>query len=107
MNDRLFSKAGPEVAMLHALIRGLCEQLGMDNRSLESQEMKQVPSSQKTVTDESSEHLMIDLKGRYHMSSSATKKLAECINQLSPHKSVSGQTNDEKVVCENSSINSE
>jgi hypothetical protein len=25
LNDRLLSKAGPEVAMLHALVRGLCE----------------------------------------------------------------------------------
>ena len=84
--------------MLHALVRGLCEQLGMDNRSLESQEMKQLPSSQKTVSDESSEHLMIEEKDRYQMSLSASKKLAEQINRFSPMKPSSDQMNDEKVV---------
>ena len=70
----------------------------MDNQSLESQEMKQVPSSIRTITDESSEYIMIDDKGRYHMTSSATKKLVERINRFSPVKSSSDMMNDEKVV---------
>ena len=41
---------------------------------------------------------MIDDNGRYHMTSSATKKLVERINRFSPVKSSSDMMNDEKVV---------
>ena len=41
---------------------------------------------------------MIDVKGRYQMTSSATKNLAERINRLSPVKPFSDMMNDEKVV---------
>ena len=41
---------------------------------------------------------MIDDKGRYQWSSSATKKLNQRIDKLTPIKPISEMTNDEKVI---------
>ena len=84
MSERLLAEAGPTAATLHALLKGLTERLGMDYRSLESQEMKQIPSTQKTITEESSEQIKFDEKRRYHMTSKPFKKPANSINKDSP-----------------------
>ena len=49
---------------------------------------------------------MIDDKGRYQWSSSATKKLALSINFPSPTKPIGEMTNDEKVIGEPTPIKS-
>ena len=60
--------------------------------------MKEVPASQRTVSEVSSESVLIEEKNRYTMTSSATKALTKHINRFTPSQSNSETINDERVV---------
>ena len=60
--------------------------------------MKDLPSSQRTVSEVSSESVLIEEKNRYIMTSSATKALSKHINRFTPSQSNSETINDERVV---------
>ena len=70
----------------------------MEWRSLESQEPKSIPKSQCTVSEASSERIVIDAKGRCRWTRSAAKTLARRVNGTSATKSYGGRVNDERVV---------
>ena len=45
MNERVLVELGPEGAKLQQLLKELCNAVGIDRKSLDSQELKLVPSS--------------------------------------------------------------
>ena len=45
MNERVLAELGPEAAKLHQMLKTLCKDVGIDRKSLDSQELKLVPSS--------------------------------------------------------------
>ena len=45
MNERVLAELGPAAAGIHQMLKKLCKDVGIDRKSLDSQELKLVPSS--------------------------------------------------------------